>query len=79
MYYVYILQSLSFPDKFYTGYTTDLKRRISEHNRHTKEYSSRYKPWKLRTYLAFEERERAIMFEKYLKTPAGRAFARKRF
>ena len=32
MYYVYVLQSKK-DDKFYTGFTTDLGRRIDEHNK----------------------------------------------
>ncbi|MEE1110815.1 MAG: GIY-YIG nuclease family protein [Alphaproteobacteria bacterium] len=32
MFYVYILQSINFQDKFYIGYTSDLKRRLYEHN-----------------------------------------------
>ncbi len=32
MKYVYILQSIEFPEQFYVGSTTDLERRISEHN-----------------------------------------------
>ncbi|NQT62065.1 MAG: GIY-YIG nuclease family protein [Candidatus Marinimicrobia bacterium] len=78
MHYVYIIQSISHPDRFYTGVTGDLKRRLSEHNRHEDEYSSRYKPWTIKTYLAFQSKEQAIAFEKYLKTPSGRAFAKKR-
>ena len=78
MNYVYILQSFSHPDRFYTGRTNDLKRRLSEHNRHKNEFSSRFKPWKLKTYIAFGDKDQAIAFEKYLKTPSGRAFAKKR-
>ncbi len=78
MHYVYIIQSISHPHRFYTGATKDLKRRLSEHNRHDGEYSSRYKPWMIKTYLAFQSKEQAIAFEKYLKTPSGRSFAKKR-
>ncbi len=78
MYYVYILQSISHPSRFYTGRTSDLKRRLAEHNRHKTEFSSRYKPWSLKTYIAFQSKEQAISFEKYLKSPSGRAFAKKR-
>jgi predicted GIY-YIG superfamily endonuclease len=78
MHYVYILRSIKFKDKFYTGRTTDLVRRLAEHNRHENEYTSRYKPWLIKTYVAFQTKEPAISFEKYLKTPSGRAFAKKR-
>jgi len=78
MYYVYILESVSYSGRYYTGKTIDIRRRLEEHNRHKEEYASRYKPWKLKTYIAFESEDRAIEFEKYLKTPSGRAFAKKR-
>jgi len=31
-YYVYILQSINFPDRFYTGFTENLKSRLEKHN-----------------------------------------------
>ncbi len=31
MYYVNILKSINYPDKYYTGYSTDLKKRIQKH------------------------------------------------
>jgi len=62
MHYVYILQSTSHPDRFYTGATKDINRRLAEHNRHAEEYSSRYKPWELKTYVAFNSKVQAIFF-----------------
>jgi putative endonuclease len=32
----------------------------------------------VKTYMAFSDETRAIAFEKYLKSPSGRAFAKKR-
>jgi hypothetical protein len=34
--------------------------------------------WRLKTYVAFSDRQKAVEFEKYLKSPSGRAFAKKR-
>ncbi|MCF7809299.1 MAG: GIY-YIG nuclease family protein [Candidatus Marinimicrobia bacterium] len=79
MYFVYIIQSVNYPDKYYTGMTRRIGHRVREHNRHAHEYSSRFKPWELRTYIAFDSKEKAAQFEKYLKTPSGRAFAKRRF
>jgi len=31
-YYVYILQSIDYPDKFYTGFTENLQKRLRGHN-----------------------------------------------
>ncbi len=78
MHYIYILQSLNFPDKFYTGLTNDLKRRFAEHNQGKSVHSNKYAPWKIKTYIAFSDEQKAFEFERYLKTSSGRAFAIKR-
>lgn len=44
MYYVYILQSVNFPDKFYIGYTNDLKRRLMQHNNEHAGHTEKYRP-----------------------------------
>ena len=79
MFYVYILQSENFPDRFYTGFTTDLKNRITEHNLGNSIHTNKFKPWILRSYMAFNDKKRAEDFELYLKTSSGRAFMTKRF
>jgi len=78
MKYVYILQSEMQPDRFYVGSTTDLKRRLGEHNAGDSIHTNKFKPWKVKTYLAFEDHGRADTFEAFLKTGNGRAFAKKR-
>ncbi len=75
--YVYILQSINHPEKHYVGYTTDLKKRLAKHNEGGSAHTSKYKPWKIKTAIAFEEKEKALAFEKYLKSHSGRAFAAK--
>lgn len=80
MHYVYILISQINPQKHYVGITTDLDRRLSEHNDPGYvSYTKRYAPWKLKTYVAFEERRTAEQFEIYLKSHSGKAFMHKRF
>ena len=78
MFYVYILQSLRDDDRHYVGATSDLRDRVSRHNRGDVKHTSKYLPWRLKTYVAFTDRERAFAFERYLKTSSGRAFAKKR-
>jgi putative endonuclease len=78
MKYVYILRSVAFPDRYYTGITEDLRRRMQKHNAGEVSHTSKYKPWKLKTYMAFSDEKRAFAFERYLKSPSGRAFAKKR-
>jgi putative endonuclease len=72
--YVYTLQSVSFPDLHYTGQTDDLQTRLAEHNAGDVLHPSKFVPWTIRSATAFRSKERAIAFERYLKTGSGRAF-----
>jgi putative endonuclease len=78
-YYVYILNSIKFPEKHYTGFTTDITKRIVKHNNGEVPHTSKFKPWKIQTVIAFTEKDKALVFEKYLKSHSGRAFAKKHF
>ncbi len=79
MHYVYIIKSISYPDKIYIGHTSNLKKRISDHNCGTTSHTKKYKPWELILYLGFKDKIKAIEFEKYLKSGSGRALAVRRF
>lgn len=70
MHYVYILQSLK-NHSLYIGYTTNLKKRIFEHNRQRNLSTKTFTPWKLifaEAYLVATDAKRR---EKYLKTNNG--------
>jgi predicted GIY-YIG superfamily endonuclease len=77
MKYVYLLESLD-GEHFYTGVTDDLRARLSAHNAGEVLHTSKYKSWRLKTYVAFSDDAQAFAFEKYLKSASGRAFAKKR-
>lgn len=79
MYYVYLIQSIDFPQQRYIGFTADLKRRISDHNKGLSKHTKKYMPWNLMVYHAFKEKDKAQEFEFYLKTGSGKAFSSKRF
>ncbi|MBN1833172.1 MAG: GIY-YIG nuclease family protein [Deltaproteobacteria bacterium] len=79
MKYVYLIQSISNPNQKYIGTTSDVKKRILAHNAGQSPHTSKYKPWKLVFYFAFSNTEKAMEFEKYLKTGSGRAFANRHF
>jgi len=79
MFYVYILQSQSFPDKFYIGYTHDLKERLQTHNSDHNGYTARYQPWFVKAYFAINNEDKAKDFENYLKSQSGREFIKKHF
>ncbi len=78
-YYVYILQSETHRERFYTGFTEDLETRLQTHNHGGCQHTSKHRPWRIKTAIAFDDRQTALDFEKYLKSPSGRAFAKKRF
>lgn len=77
--YVYILTSLSVPDRHYTGLTSNLADRLAAHNAGTVPSTAPARPWQIETSIAFRDRQKATAFEKYLKSHSGRAFAAKRF
>jgi len=77
-YYVYILQSTNNSDRFYTGFTENLEQRLKDHNSGKNPHTVKFKPWQIKTAVAFTDRQKAIDFEGYLKTSSGRAFTKKR-
>jgi predicted GIY-YIG superfamily endonuclease len=76
--YVYVLQSDIDPDRFYTGCTDDLRARLTRHNHGEVPHTSKWKLWRIKSYIALSDRERARSFEPYLKSASGRAFLKKR-
>jgi predicted GIY-YIG superfamily endonuclease len=78
VYYVYLIESISAQGERYLGMTNDLKERLQDHNAGKSSHTSKFKPWKLTTYIAFTDRAKAEAFERYLKSGSGHAFARKR-
>ncbi|MBN1817728.1 MAG: GIY-YIG nuclease family protein [Sedimentisphaerales bacterium] len=77
-FYVYILQSRKDPERYYTGFTEDLQARIRAHNGGECQYTAKFTPWILKTAVIFTDHQRAMAFEKYLKSASGRAFVKKR-
>jgi predicted GIY-YIG superfamily endonuclease len=75
MNFVYILQSISEQDRFYTGLCADVNARLRAHNAGKSAHTAKYKPWKLISFHYFERPETAVAFERYLKSGSGRAFA----
>ena len=79
MFYVYILKSIPHPEQRYLGFTSDLRKRLEDHNCGKTSHTSKYMPWKIANYFAFETAEKARAFEDYLKSGSGHAFAKKHF
>lgn len=76
VYYVYILQ---LKDKsYYHGSALDLKERLNYHRTGNVSSTKNLRPFKLVFYAAFVSKQKAMQFEKYLKTTSGWAFRNKR-
>jgi putative endonuclease len=79
MYYTYILESTIKHSEHYIGHTSDLKERLLIHNNGKSPHTAKFRPWKVKLYIAFEKLEQAKKFEIYLKSGSGHAFANKHF
>ena len=79
MKYVYLLQSVSFPDKRYVGITSDFQERLKQHNSSSSPHTKKPQPWEPVVVIRFEDNAQAEAFERYLKSGSGHAFARRHF
>lgn len=79
MFDVYYIKSTLFPPKTYIGFTHDLKQRLSDHNAGKSVYTKQFKPWVLIGFFGFDQELKALHFERYLKSNAGRIFLRRYF
>ena len=52
---------------------------MAKHNAGQVPHTSKYLPWKVETYIAFESLAKAQAFERYLKSGSGHAFAARHF
>jgi putative endonuclease len=73
MFYVYAVKSLK-RNYIYVGLTSDLKRRLSEHNNGKNKTTKPYKPFILIYSETFETRAEARGREKYFKGGSGKEF-----
>lgn len=76
MHYVYVLKSLK-DAKLYSGYSSDLKKRLLEHNKGRVDSTKRRKPFKLIYYEAYLNQQDATTREKFFKTQWGRNYLRR--
>lgn len=77
MHYVYLIESVSHAGQHYVGCTRDLRTRMARHNKGLSPHTSKYLPWRLVTYVAFSCEAKAAVFERYLKSGSGHAFAKR--
>lgn len=76
MFYVYVLEGVR--RNLYIGFTHDLKKRLSEHNRGLNRSTKSYIPWKLIYYEACMNEQDAKRREQYLKTNQGSRLLKRR-
>jgi len=78
LFYVYCIVSGKDPTRRYVGYTEDPRQTVVDHNRSCNRSTVASRPWRLKGYIAFDNKGAALAFEAYLKTGSGHAFAKKR-
>jgi len=77
MFYVYVLQSLK-DNKFYVGYTNNLKKRKIEHDKGLVHSTKNRRPFNLVYYEACINQQDATHREKYLKSSWGKRYLKQR-
>ena len=77
--YVYILIDTTTETHHYVGSTQDLQTRLAKHNAGEVPHTTKFKPWRIQTAIAFDCKEKAVAFEDYLKSGSGREFAKLHF
>ena len=79
MKFVYFLESISHSSKRYIGITSDLNKRLKEHNTGKSPHTAKFKPWKVVVAVRFSDDQKTDAFETYLKSGSGHAFAKRHF
>jgi putative endonuclease len=77
--FVYVLRSVPEPMRYYVGLTSDVARRLETHNSGGSQHTAMLRPWQLVASIEFASESSAAIFEKYLKSGSGRAFAKRHF
>jgi len=66
LFYTYILYSGSVK-KYYTGFTSDLKVRLTRHGKDKSKFTGQISDWKIIKYFEFESKTDAIKMESRIK------------
>lgn len=76
-YITYVLQSKT-DNNFYVGYTTNLKKRLDEHNSGKVKSTNPRRPFKVVYYEVCYNQTDALHREKYLKSSYGKRYIKNR-
>lgn len=71
MYYIYVLRSLK-SNRFYTGSTSNVEKRLADHNSGRSKYTRLIRPFVLLYTEGYATRSEAVKRERFLKTGKGR-------
>lgn len=77
--FVYVLQSLSQPDRQFVESAAQVSARVATHNAGHSPLTASYRPWRLVAVVQFATEPSALRFEKFLKTSAGRMLVKQYF
>jgi putative endonuclease len=77
--FVYVLRNVDRNPSFYVGLSSDVVARLADHNMGRCRHTASRRPWQLHVVIEFSDEDRAIRFERYLKSGSGRAFAKRHF
>ena len=75
--FVYVLLSQDTPNRYYTGVTSDVDVRLADHNAGRCPHTADGRPWQTDVVIEFNDEQRALTFERYLKSGSGVAFAKR--
>jgi putative endonuclease len=76
---VYVIRSEIDRNRYYSGITSDVRRRLDTHNSGGSRHTAPLRPWHLVASVEFSSERSAVLFESYLKSGSGRAFAKRHF
>jgi predicted GIY-YIG superfamily endonuclease len=62
LYCVYILRSRETPHHYYTGFTENMADRLAHPNSGGDPHSAKYRPWDMKTCVAFTNRQQVLDF-----------------
>lgn len=72
-YYVYVLKSIKV-DRHYVGFSTNVNRRLRQHNAGKNKSTKPYRPYELLFFESYVSKEEALNREKFFKTGKGREY-----
>lgn len=77
--FVYVLKTNDVTPRCYVGITSDVAHRLVWHNEGHCVHTAKHRPWTIHVIIEFADEPHALVFERYLKSGSGRAFAKRHF